>query len=227
MNQGQSQLAESTIYDARQTLRVALAPPSLPTPEEHAWSCSVSDQADGKGGVKDVDKAPGQELLLLPSSCVCTGRSWEALALQGSEWLKSTGQAERSAGPRLGVQSFGPGLIDPLQASFRVVGPEGFLLSWCNWMSSARALVGHERGPGASKRATFGLRGFGKLEGSATDWLDQKVRFEKESSAVGSKSSCGCLAGSSLGREKVAEDNTREMWRRKSVHCRFSPFLML
>ena len=50
----------------------------------------------------------------------------EALALQGSEWLKRTGQAERSAEPRLGIQSFGPGLMNPLQASSGWLGLRGF-----------------------------------------------------------------------------------------------------
>lgn len=52
----------------------------------------------------------------------------------------------------------------------------------------------------------FGLRGFEKQEGSGADWLDQKARTEKESSVVRAKGNSGCLVGSNLKREKVAED---------------------
>lgn len=94
-----------------------------------------------------MGKAPGRELVAA-SLFLCVHRQeLEALALQGSEWLKRTDQAERSAEPRLGIQSFGPGLMNPLQASFRVAGPEGFLLSWYDWMPSYHALVGHEKKP--------------------------------------------------------------------------------
>lgn len=52
----------------------------------------------------------------------------------------------------------------------------------------------------------FGLRGFGKQEGSGAHWLDQQAITEKASSVVRAKGNSGCLAGSNLKREKVAED---------------------
>lgn len=70
-----------------------------------------------------MGKTPGRELLLLPSSCVCTGRSWRHLLCR-----VLNGQAERSAEPRLGIQSFGPGLMNPLQASS---GGPGLRGSFC------------------------------------------------------------------------------------------------
>lgn len=59
---------------------------------------------------------------------------------------------------------------------------------------------------GQQKGTPFGLRGFGKQEGSGAGWLDQKARTEKKYSVVRAKGNSGCLAGSNLKREKVAED---------------------
>lgn len=112
--------------------------------------------------------------------------------------------------PRLGVQSFRPGLIDPRQAHFRVTGPEGSFLSWCKWTPLHRALVGQERGLG-QQEGTLWVKRFGKQEGSVVDWLDQKDRTEEECSAAGTEGSAGGLVGSSLSREKVAKDSGRKV----------------
>lgn len=59
---------------------------------------------------------------------------------------------------------------------------------------------------GQQEGTPFGLRGFGKQEGSGADWLDQKAITEKESSVVRAKGNSGYLTGRNLKREKVAED---------------------
>ena len=55
------------------------------------------------------------ELLPLPSSCVYTGGSWEALALQGSEWMAQ--EDDRSKDQQ--VKTYSSELLRPSASKFQ------------------------------------------------------------------------------------------------------------